>query len=108
MTVCNIFINSRDGLIALGNRLGEVLRDKADIDRKVILLGADEKSGKSLLAMAVDQVFNPANYSLGITEYSLADEVLAPNRTKRRQIIFENFRGTSYCERSDIDRFYRG
>lgn len=83
--------HSRDQLIALGNRLGETLRDNPRGDRPwFISLNGDGMSGKSLIPLGIDQVFRPHLYSKGVTPIHSVDALMM-TRQPDAPAIFTNF-----------------
>ena len=50
---------NRDEFISAGHIVGEIFRSRAAGPASAIAFGGDENSGKSLFALAIDQVFRP-------------------------------------------------
>lgn len=85
-------IRSRDEMIKTGNEVGRVLMDAALQRPWIVTLGGDVKSGKSLLAFAMDQVFLPERYARGIIPQDYcADDILCPDEGEYLPVVFTNF-----------------
>lgn len=67
----------RDELIQAGTNLGKVLRESGR-PGWIMGLDGDKDSGKSLIALAIDQVFSPEKYPHGITKEHKADDLCHP------------------------------
>ncbi len=92
-------IESREELLSLANKVGEVLRGMPRRDGPwIITLGASASSGKSLLALGIDEIFNPSHYPDGVTRNASADHIF------NRKVVFNNFRWLTRSNHDDFDQ----
>jgi hypothetical protein len=84
---------TRGGFIRLSQKLGKALQSLERERPWFVTLGADVNSGKSLIALSIDQIFNPAAYPKGLTRDIEADRHLKSDPVHPRSLVFENFRG---------------
>ncbi len=93
----------RDAMIAAGTALGQIFLKDARPQPWIVTLGADAKSGKSLLALAIDQVFDPKFYPHGITPERIADILIYEK--PRGKVAFLNAPDkTVYDQRALLDQ----
>lgn len=67
----------RDGLINIGKKLGQFVQKSGKPSPWLFSLEGDENSGKSLIALGIDSVFNPSFYTQGIKLHHSADDLMA-------------------------------
>ncbi len=89
----NLFIETqtRDDLIRLGTVLGRVFEDVSKTEPWIVTMGGDAAAGKSLIALAMDKVFQPEFYSDDIPQDLSANDMM--DRYHDDPVIFENFCG---------------
>lgn len=95
-------IQSRDEMITFGQSLGRILKSMVRQKPWLISLTGDEASGKELLALAIDQTFNPHHYAQGIEPHMSADKEL--DATKKGSVVFNNFKRPIYSTKERFDR----
>lgn len=101
-------IKNRDDFIAFAQAVGTFVRDKAEKAQTFIIFGGDEGSGKELLSLGIDTVFNPANYPEGkILPYMQAEKKLGAEFNSHGVVMFENARRLVYTSREAFDRGLR-
>jgi hypothetical protein len=94
--------NSREQFLAASKQLGRILQNVSQQKPEIIIdLNGDACSGKSLVAIAIDSVFRPHNYtnSGAIAPYCEADNSLAPGDDKPVVFYNFNFSAISFKER---------
>lgn len=97
---------SREDLIDFGLALGEAFKRhiKSDGNPWLVTINGTMSSGKSLIALAVDQAFRPEEYPNGITsKYSADDLRPSANMPVPLPVGFDNFMGASYPIREEFD-----
>ena len=100
--IFEIQTQSRKELIDFGNRLGQILKVHARQTPWIICLGGDEASGKELLALAIDSVFNPDRYPEEIPVGLIAEKILKPSQVAN--VVFNNFKRPIYSTKNSFDR----
>lgn len=99
-------ISTREQLIALGTILGEAIQSSNRERSWMIALEGDARSGKSLIPLAVDQVFNPHAYPQGITRDLSVDWLLKPGCQPSGTVVFDNFGTIPYRDYDNaLDEF---
>ena len=98
-----IRIDTREEMIAFGNMLAKAMQACRREKPWIINIGADDKSGKSLIALATDQIYNPQRYPHGIIKDMIADTLLAADPANRPSVVFENFNRLVVTNKSAFD-----
>lgn len=93
--------STRDEFIALGTLLGQHFKRARRVKPWMITLDGDDASGKSLIALAIDQVLTPQRYPRGIPDDVKADDML--NGYFKQNVIFHNFGQTIAVTRETFD-----
>lgn len=94
-----VVVNSREEMIGFACSLGEIFKVHARPKPWMLTLGADADSGKSLIALGIDQAFNPARYTEGIQSGHSADKLTTGS------VIFQNFRRPIVASKEEFDSF---
>jgi hypothetical protein len=86
-------VHSREGLIEFGSALGRAFQDADKAGRRIVCVGGDAESGKSLIALAIDQVFSPDEYPQGLAAGLSADNIMNPafRCPPGRPVVFNNY-----------------
>ncbi len=98
MNVIELKITSRDDLIFLGRTIGEHLKDKHRWGgQSIITAHGAVDCGKSVLALAIDQVIRPDVYEDGLTQDKSVDKLLSKHPARPcPPVVFKNFEGNFY------------
>ena len=107
------FLNGRDDMLGFGASLGRAFRDCTCNRPWTLTIGGHVSSGKSLLALAIDHVFNPHFYPLGITWEHSADDIGAAQRNPSVFFLNTYSKNPAPCEQfnaqlKSLQRAYPG
>ena len=99
------YLDGRDELIEFSSKLGAALQRHPRKKPWIIDLEGDPDSGKSLIALAVDRVFNPQFYRQGITLAMSADRLPGEFHETKNPVYFCNYAYEIMETSEDYDDF---
>ncbi len=93
MYTLEIRTQARDDILKLGQLVGAFIQSNDPYVPFAATFGSDTNSGKSLLALAIDNYFRPGFYEHGVTPDHSADDILKRSWDQQTSIpvVFKNF-----------------